>query len=542
MNDISYSHLMQSTFGSSDEESIDNVTNEGLCSPPDVIKGDVVWGKEAEWFNRHQCHNLTKRSEREETQMDNITLSVYPIRSYFSCSGDILTPTDSIAFGVTIDGHKLVVAHKHVTHPDFDEYAAEARDAMYKTNPAMAEFLHQIAFWVVAIGGVLCCVCFFFAGVIASQAAVGFVSILCCLIVAVLFMCLMLHDSAGKQFIKRVHDILLFRKFSIKLDKVVVDGNVMDDTYREGLFGWKVVDNVMEFRLIFAKIIDKRLYSFRNSGDLVLLQFEAEPTWQSPEKRYLFRAPNNIINEAQVKRGCDIRGVTYNIYLHHDLCRWDPRSQSRKHIRYSADSLNTFFKVDKKNCKKRLPIGVTGEFTRSTDRFCGGDVCTCCWDWLVDIYTLIKYICCCKSVEGHGKLNLIKSFYYAVWLNGKRRHLVKLNTVAEMRGTPVFVTDKNDRNDANDMTNNLSGGSDASDIKDDEKQSNYKDESSVGVSLLLENEAEIECIGIVATGVNSANYEFEESTVLQPMIYAKKLVECREKRIKFRKKRKRIFF
>ena len=48
------------SVSSSDEETIEATTFEGLCSPPEVISGKLRIGKEAEWLNDHPCINLER--------------------------------------------------------------------------------------------------------------------------------------------------------------------------------------------------------------------------------------------------------------------------------------------------------------------------------------------------------------------------------------------------------------------------------------------------------------------------------------------------
>ena len=539
--DWAFEQITDATDFLLNEESFKKVSLEGMCSPPKVISGSVKNGAEAEWFKAHPCQDLSTAASIYLYNMAQALSSVFPVRSEFTCDGMPTEHVNGIIFGITIEDTQVFVGVKHLEEPKGLE--SSAKKLLKTHHPLFLVMARMIAFaYITFCWGLL----FYFVTTVHSKCDFFHPSFA----FALFFILAGFGVLSIVASWNRVYHFVLFSCYPIKHCKISIDASFLKPDVRERIFKWR--DRYeKKLELEYFKDVDPRLYNFRNSGDVILYQLKNTPYWWKNKmvSKYSFTSLNSdemydkLFNQTRNSlydsfeylkevlwrekksdpmfkdKQCHLFALTYNLLIYNDVVRADPVTGDQ--ITYSTDSLNKYFHFDMasiihktSDIDLRFPIMIAGSGAEEREYFDRGNpdawfpLLNSCCGWVLDVLKLFYYLLfCCGEYKHFSKINLVRSFYNVIWKYGNKRYFVKLNTVDGMSGSPVTFH----RGLWNEM--------------------NMLDESDSDTDIEIggtQTDTFPPCLGIVAAGVNTKNYGFDKSTVLQPIQYAEKLMSCRE--------------
>ena len=396
----------------------------------------------------------------------------------------------------------------------------------------------------------------------------------CFICIFVVFWCNLTIDQDG--VVKNFHEYLLFCWYPMTHRKILISGSQLWDEFKQGPFAWCSCKGELELK--FCELVDPRMYSFRNCGDLILLQFKDEQTGlRLLNKRFSFK----VLNDEQLaflensdslvcqecpkflkcakdieypfddKEKCELVGITYNYCVVQDIKRASPHDGET--IVYTANDLNKyvhfpFHKIkvitdnssddgkddstddgkddSRDNTDRRGCIAILGDFSESVDYYDAHNPDAYCpplnsfCGWILDICKLLTYVLCCfgKNYEKYDNYSLCCSFYNVIWKYGNKRYLVKLNSIEGMTGSPVSVA-------ATSLTKISNVDAICNDEDEEDEIETGKGKGKGTGKATQDNEAA--CLGMIAAARNSENDCFSKSSVLQPVQYATKLIQYR---------------
>ena len=514
------------------EESFEKVSLEGICSPPKVISGSMKNGAEAAWFKVHTCNDLSTPESVSLYNMAQASSSVFPIQSEFTCGGMPTEHKKGIVFDITIEDTQVFVGVKHLQESKGLE--SPAKKLLKKHHPLFFAMARMIVIAHITFCGGLV---YYF--IIIAHGKCDFLDPIFAFVLFFILAAFNWCIFNSFQLEESVSFGVVFM-LSNKHCKMSIDASFVRPAIPERIFKWR--DRYEQnLELEYFKDVDPRLYNFRNSGDVILYQLKNTPYWW--DDRHVSKYTFTSLNSDQIydklfdqttkslcpvcwmknKSGamfkdkqCQLFTLTYNLYISKDVERADPSTGNQ--ITYSSHSLNKYFHFD--DCDMdvrslRFPRRISGSGGEQRKYFDGGNpdawfpLLNSLCGWILDVLKLFYYVlCCCDKYKHFSKVNLVCSFYNVIWKYGNKRYFVKLNIVDGMSGSPVAFH-RGLWNEMN-IINQL-------DIDSDIEIGRTRTQIDTFPP----------CLAIVTASVNTKNYGFDKSTVLQPMQYAEKLMRCR---------------